>query len=254
MRWDARGHCCSAQERRKSARADRYTARPFCPPGLRLTEPLLQARQLACERDGRWLFTALDLLLAPGEAMEIMGPNGAGKSTLLRILAGLLPASEGTVQTAVTPLYAGHRPGLSPGLSASQNLAWFVTLASGGAASTASVHAAIARVGLGGYEDVPCQQLSAGQQRRVGLARLLLSDSPLWLLDEPATALDDDATHALRELIVAHCAAGGAVAMATHARLLAAAPIATRVLRLPVGTGGAGEARRAADVSHDALA
>ena len=182
-----------------------------------MTEPLLQARQLACERDGRWLFAALDLLLAPGEAMEIMGPNGAGKSTLLRILAGLLPAS-------------------------------------GGAASTAAVHAAIARVGLAGYEDVPCQQLSAGQQRRVGLARLLLSDSPLWLLDEPATALDDDATHALRELIVAHCAAGGAVAMATHARLLAAAPIATRVLRLPVGTGGAGEARRAADVSHDALA
>ena len=215
-----------------------------------MSQLLLQARQLRCERDGRLLFTALDLDVAAGAAIEIMGPNGAGKSTLLRILAGLLPDYQGDVHVAVEYLYLGHRTGMSPGLGPAQNLSWFATLGSGGGADAAAIRGALARVGLAGCDDVPCQQLSAGQQRRVALARLLLSDAPVWLLDEPATALDDGAIKLLRELIVTHCADGGAVVMATHARLLDGAAVGARVLQLALH----GCAHHALAASRDAVA
>lgn len=188
------------------------------------------ARRLACERDGRQLFAELDLDIFPGDVLEIMGPNGAGKSTLLRILAGLLPDFTGTVDRRHDGefLYLGHRTGMSPGLTGAENLRWFASLCNGGGAPASTIALALQRVGLLGYEDVPCQQLSAGQQRRAALARLLLSDAAVWLLDEPATALDDAGAELLRELIADHCRQGGAALLATHTRL----GVDARLLRL----------------------
>ncbi|MEZ5557231.1 MAG: heme ABC exporter ATP-binding protein CcmA [Pseudomonadales bacterium] len=173
--------------------------------------PLLSLRGLTCERDGRRLFAELDLDLRPGECLELTGPNGSGKSTLLRAIAGLYPDFDGTIDAAES-LYLGHRAGLSTLLSAAENLRWYAAL--GG--SAAGIAEALERVGMAGYERVPCQQMSAGQQRRVGLARLLLCPASLWLLDEPLTALDAAGHDLVRALIEGQMARGGAVICATH--------------------------------------
>ncbi|MFU8815331.1 MAG: heme ABC exporter ATP-binding protein CcmA [Pseudomonadales bacterium] len=172
---------------------------------------LLRVAQLACERDGRMLFADLDLALAPGDYLELRGPNGSGKSTLLRAIAGLYPDYTGTIEAAES-LYVGHRPGITGLLTAEENLRWYATLRPGGR----GVEAALATVGMAGYERVPCEHMSAGQVRRVALARLLICPSPLWLLDEPMTALDASGQGLVRGLIAAQRAAGGAVLCATH--------------------------------------
>lgn len=181
-----------------------------------MTEPLLQIRNLTCERDGRPLFADLNLHLAAGQLVELTGPNGSGKSTLLRCVTGLYPDYSGSIESAPFN-YLGHKPGISPLLTAQQNLRWYAGLAgSPGTGNPVAVTAALERVGLAGYELSRCQNLSAGQQRRVALARLLVGASALWLLDEPFTALDS-AGHALvRELLAEQLAQGGAVLCATH--------------------------------------
>ncbi len=179
---------------------------------------LLQIDGLGCARDGRVLFQGLSLMLQAGETVELHGPNGSGKSTLLRAIAGLYPDVTGTLE-AVASLYLGHRAGISARLTAAENLTWYQALAGASGTDPVGVAEALARVGLGGYEDTVCQQLSAGQQRRVGLARLLVCRAPLWLLDEPLTALDRSGAGLVRELIGAHTAAGGAVLCATHQSL-----------------------------------
>jgi heme exporter protein A len=157
------------------------------------------------------LFRDLDLEVAPGELLELTGPNGSGKSTLLRCIAGLFPDFEGEIDAAELA-YLGHRPGISELLTPRQNLDWYAGLKG----APADVPGMLARVGLSGYEDVRCQRLSAGQQRRVGLARLILEDNPLWLLDEPFTALDAGGQDLVRELLRTHIAAGGGAVCATH--------------------------------------
>ncbi len=187
---------------------------------------LLRLEGLACERDGRELFRDLALTLCGGECLELRGPNGSGKSTLIRAIAGLYPDFTGTIE-AGDSLYLGHRPGISTLLTASENLRWYAALRPG----TDAVGQALERVGMAGFERVPCRQMSAGQQRRVGLARLILCRAPLWLLDEPLTALDADGQTLVRELIDGQLGRGGAVLCATHQPLgLAAA----RVLSLEV--------------------
>jgi heme exporter protein A len=173
--------------------------------------PLLDLSDLACERDGRMLFDGLQVRLGPGDCLELRGPNGSGKSTLLRAVAGLYPDYTGTIRAAES-LYLGHRPGISTLLTAEENLRWYLALRPGGR----SCAEALAAVGMEGYERVPCAQLSAGQLRRVGLARLLLCPAPLWLLDEPLTALDFSGQDLVRSLLVAHTSAGGAALCATH--------------------------------------
>jgi heme exporter protein A len=172
---------------------------------------LLEVSDLACERDGRILFDALRVQLAPGDCLELRGPNGSGKSTLLRAIAGLYPDYAGTIRAADS-LYLGHRPGVSALLTAEENLRWYAALRPGGR----SVADALAAVGMEGYERVPCAQLSAGQLRRVALARLLVCPAPLWLLDEPLTALDVAGQELVRALVTGHLGAGGAVLCATH--------------------------------------
>lgn len=173
--------------------------------------PILDVVNLTCERDGRLLFDGLRVRLGPGDCLELRGPNGSGKSTLLRAIAGLYPDVSGTIRAADS-LYLGHRPGVATLLTAEENLRWYALLRPGGCAPAD----ALAAVGMEGYERVPCAQLSAGQLRRVGLARLLVCRAPLWLLDEPLTALDLAGRELVRSLVDDHLGAGGAALCATH--------------------------------------
>jgi heme exporter protein A len=187
-------------------------------------EPLLVARKLTYERDGLPVFEAVDLELCPGGVVELLGPNGSGKTTLLRCLAGLNIDFRGELQCRTAVAYAAHRSGLNPALTAIENLAWYAALSASettgaGAADAGELHEALTRVGVDHAADVPCGQLSAGQQRRVMLARLLVDPAALWLLDEPLTALDHAGRALVGELIDGHRAAGGAVVCATHQRL-----------------------------------
>lgn len=192
--------------------------------------PCLQAHDLACERDGRLLFDALSLALAPGAMLRVRGPNGSGKTTLLRVLAGLMAPAEGKVERSCPLLWLGHAAGINEHLSAEQSLTWLSALA-GHVPGRAAVWQALAAAGLAGYEAVPCHTLSAGQKRRVALARLHLPGAPLWLLDEPFTALDAQAVAALEAHLVAHCEGGGAVVLTTH-HALALRPAHYRELEL----------------------
>lgn len=200
-----------------------------------MANPLVTVEALYCERDERVLFSALSFTVAPGTAVQLRGPNGAGKTTLLRILAGLHRDYEGRVACPREALaYLGHRPALSGVLTAAQNLAHYLSLTAQGT-PLAAISDALAEVGLAGFEDVPCQALSAGQQRRVSLARLpLLGDrAALWLLDEPFTALDDEGIALVSGLMAKQQARGGAVVFTTHQPLAPAPGLHTLWLGAP---------------------
>ena len=196
---------------------------------------MLSVSRLYCERDERVLFSGLDFATRPGRALQIQGSNGSGKTTLLRILCGLNNEYQGKLYWQEKPLaevveqfragmfYLGHSPGINRTLTPLQNLRWFC--ANRGFADDGAILAALSVLGLSGYEDLPCYQLSAGQQRRVSLARLPLADAPLWILDEPFTALDRQAVADLENRIAAHVTGGGAVILTTHHALKLACPL-----------------------------
>ena len=205
----------------------------------------LQAQNLACERDDRWLFRDLSLDIHAGEIVRVEGPNGSGKTTLLKILSGQLADYEGELYWDERPmrearesflsslLYLGHAPGVKAALTPLENLAWYQALA-GQAQSEAARFTALEEVGLVGFEDVPAGQLSAGQQRRVALARLALTPRPLWVLDEPFTAIDRDGVAALERRLVEHARNGGCVLVTTHHELTPCAELR----RVRLGGGG----------------
>lgn len=182
-----------------------------------VTDPLLHVVDVACEREGRQLFSGLNLTIEAGECVSLTGPNGSGKSTLLRCISGLFPDFTGAIQ-AGSLSYLGHRPGVALGLSPFENLRWYAALdgALDGRGADVDLIALLTDVGLAGYEEVLCARLSAGQQRRVALARLRLDTSSLWLLDEPFTALDVEGQDLVRDLIARHRADGGSALCATH--------------------------------------
>jgi heme exporter protein A len=194
-----------------------------------LTKPLLELRQLSCERDQRPLFSNLNLSCDAGEAVQILGPNGSGKTTLLRTLAGLCREFRGQIlwngehvdqvgwDYRHNILFIGHRPGIKTALTPLENLSWYSALTD--RASTDTVATALAAVGLSGYEDIPCAQLSAGQLRRVALARLHLSGARLWILDEPFTAIDKSGVAELEALMARHTSKGGLVLLSSHQEL-----------------------------------
>lgn len=194
-----------------------------------MPEPLLQVKQLSCERDDRVLIRSLSFDLHPGQILQIEGPNGCGKTTLIRILCGLSDDFEGELFWRGQPrprlddrfrqqhLYFGHLTGIKSPLSPRENLRWILQLKGlAGSALTSRIDAALAQVGLAGFEDVPVYTLSAGQKRRVALARLRLEPALLWVLDEPFTAIDRKGVAELEALIQQHASAGGSVLLTTH--------------------------------------
>jgi heme exporter protein A len=193
----------------------------------------LSGEGLLAERGGRTVFTGLGFSVEAGEMLTVTGPNGAGKSTLLRVVAGLLKPVAGTVRiepdseagVSASVHYFGHLDALKPSLTVADNLGYWRKLYGG----TGDLESALDRVGLAHLIDLPAGRLSAGQKRRVALARLLVSERPVWLLDEPATALDAAAEVTLGRLIAAHLSGGGLVMAATH-RPLPVAPTATLTL------------------------
>lgn len=183
---------------------------------------MLQGTDLAAFRGDRLIFEGVSFALSPGGALILEGENGAGKTSLLRLLAGFLPPAAGQLFWQGADAFAdrvahgrrigwlGHQDAIKPGLSVAENLdPW-------NHAGDAAPAAALAAVGLADFADVPGRMLSAGQRRRVAICRLLLADAPLWLLDEPTTALDRASIVRLGRLLATHRAQGGLVIAATH--------------------------------------
>jgi heme exporter protein A len=181
----------------------------------------LWTEKLACQRGGRQVFSGVDVSLAGGEALMVTGRNGAGKSTLLRLIAGLLPPSSGRLgfdggepeaSLGEHAHYLGHQDALKPSLTVAENLSfWTAYLGGGGSMATA-----LEAVGLAGLKDLPASYLSAGQRRRLSIARLIAVHRPIWLLDEPTSALDTAAQKQLAELMRAHLSGGGLIVAAAH--------------------------------------
>lgn len=193
-----------------------------------MTQPILEVRGLTCERGERTLFEGMSFAVNAGSLVRIAGSNGAGKTTLLRLMTGLMRPVEGEILWRGVPIqkaredfwrelcYVGHRNGVKDDLSVMENVLINARVASLTVLEQAA-REALAAVGLSDFEDVPAGQLSQGQRRRVALARLWVSESvPLWVLDEPFTALDVKAVERLSDLISRHVREGGVVMLVTH--------------------------------------
>lgn len=186
----------------------------------------LEIRNLRCSREDRTLFFGLNFHLTPGHAIQIEGPNGSGKTTLLRILCGLRLADEGEIywngddinEERATFLrnlnYIGHVHGVKGELTPLENLR--VSQALAARSSHLPLDDALEKVGLFGFEDVPSRTLSAGQRRRVALARLLINPAPLWILDEPFTAIDIQGQKQIESMITEHVLGGGMAILTSH--------------------------------------
>jgi heme exporter protein A len=187
----------------------------------------LRACDLTIERGGHRVVAGLSFEAPEGAALIVTGPNGAGKTTLLRALAGFLPIEAGGFALdggddertiGEQAHYLGHADGVKSALTAGENLA-FAAAVLGGDPSRAAQLAALTALGLSHVIDFPARLLSAGQRRRVALARLMVAKRPLWLLDEPTTALDAAAQSALASIMRSHLQDGGIVVAASHAPL-----------------------------------
>lgn len=202
---------------------------------MRVGMNCLSIEQLGFERNDIPLFEGVNAQWNAGDIVQLGGPNGSGKTTLLRILAGFMPATRGRVLWNNEPvtsfsckaalLYLGHHVGVKLTLTPLENLIWYFGLHGRkavapheAALSKKDMLSALNKVDLFDYADVPCYQLSAGQQRRVALARLYLSRAPLWLLDEPFTAIDKLGVQALEERLNQQVSDGGIVLLTTHQR------------------------------------
>ena len=201
-------------------------ARNTLPGKLNFTDSLT-ITDLCCSRGGRLLFRDLSFSVSAGQALSIEGPNGSGKTTLLRAIAGLFQPMQGMIRLKgtrdiVEPEergrqvgWLGHQDGAKSQLTASEVLRFFSSLYG----SKPDIVAALAAAGLERCAELPCQYLSAGQRKRLALARLSLSSRALWLLDEPLAALDSGGKVFAARLIASHCASGGIVLAATHEAL-----------------------------------
>lgn len=191
----------------------------------------LIGNNLTCTRGDTTVFSALDFSVVPGDVLIVRGPNGSGKSSLLRLTAGFLTPTEGELrrdgvlvaeepERHLTRLhYVGHLDALKPAFTATENLTFWSHSFSSKAISADSIAQALDRMGLSALSDLPTHYLSAGQRRRLALARLVAISRPLWLLDEPTASLDDAGSETLVELIAEHRSGGGMVMAAVHGGL-----------------------------------
>ncbi len=191
---------------------------------------MLEASHLECIRGDKRLFHGVSLCVGPGTCLQVQGANGSGKTSLLRMLCGLSPPAAGEIRWHGTPIrtlaenyhaelvYCGHAGAVKDELTTLENVRLSAALGAT-PVDDDSARAALRRLGLKGREDLPVRVLSAGQKRRVALARLLLEKRPLWVLDEPLTALDATAVTTLCELIDAHLAEGGMAVLTSHQEL-----------------------------------
>jgi heme exporter protein A len=203
------------------------------------TAVLLTARGLAYSRNDLPVFGPIDFDVGTGEVLLVTGANGSGKTTLLRVVAGLLALSEGDVRFGGDPIvrgmgapgmaFLGHHAGHKADLTALENLDFSTGVS--GLRGDLDAETALARVGLAGYEDTPAGKMSAGQRKRLGLARLLLLPATLWLLDEPYANLDLEGIDLVNRVIGEHVASCGAALVTTHGAY-AAPPVRTRMLVL----------------------
>ncbi|WP_159739007.1 cytochrome c biogenesis heme-transporting ATPase CcmA [Vibrio atypicus] len=189
---------------------------------------MLEVSQLTAIRDERILFESLSFTIDSGELVQIEGRNGTGKTTLLRIVTGLGDRDNGEIfwngenieshRDAYHEdlLFLGHSTGVKRELTAYENLRFYLNVHSKASVDKETIYNALLKVGLAGREDVPVAQLSAGQQRRVALARLWLSEHKLWILDEPLTAIDKQGVKVLESLFLSHAEQGGIVVLTTH--------------------------------------
>lgn len=197
---------------------------------------MLEVSQLTAIRDERVLFESLSFTIDSGELVQIEGRNGTGKTTLLRIITGLGDRDEGEIawngETIESNrdafhqdlLFLGHQTGVKRELTAYENLRFYLSIHAKKRIDKQTIYQALTKVGLAGREDVPVAQLSAGQQRRVALARLWLSDHKLWILDEPLTAIDKQGVKVLESLFLQHAEQGGIVMLTTHQDMFADNP------------------------------
>ncbi len=186
----------------------------------------LEIRNLSCTREDRTLFSGLNFHLTAGHAIQIEGPNGSGKTTLLRMLCGLRLADEGEIYWNGCDIseergaflsnlnYIGHAHGVKGELTPLENLR--VSQAMAARSNSLPLDDALEKVGLLGFEDVPSRTLSAGQRRRVALARLLINPAPLWILDEPFTAIDIQGQKQIENMITQHVLDGGMAILTSH--------------------------------------
>jgi len=204
---------------------------------------LLSATSLTCIREERLLFDQLNIEINAGDIVQVEGPNGSGKTSLLRILSGLSQPFEGDIFFNEQPidscreefhqnlLYLGHLPGVKGEMSAQENLSFNLAL-HGANKTEINTEATLAQVNLTGFEDSLASHLSAGQHRRISLARLYHSNARVWILDEPFTAIDKQGVHALEQLFKSHIAQGGCVILTTHQDLLTFAPSQVKKITL----------------------
>ena len=182
----------------------------------------LSAVDLACHRGGRDVFAGLSFAVASGEVLTVTGRNGAGKSSLLRTIVGLVRLAQGKLSLeggdpeltiAEQAHYLGHQDALKPSLTVAENLRFWVGFLG---TQAADIHPALAAVSLDELADLPAAYLSAGQRRRLSIARLVAVKRPIWLLDEPTSTLDASAQDRLAGLMQAHLAEGGLIMAAAH--------------------------------------
>ncbi len=191
---------------------------------------LLSAQGISCQKQDRILFEDISFTVASGELIHLQGTNGAGKTSLIRILVGLSTPDTGSVSLTNSSLdnypliYLGHKLGLNRHLSSVENLQFWANM-HGVSISTDELYALLARFNLVGLEDVPSGELSAGQQRRVSLARTQLLPANIWILDEPYTSLDTQGVSFIQNLIDEFVEGGGAVLMTSHQSLQSRLPV-----------------------------
>ncbi len=207
----------------------------------------LEANALECVRGGRTLFQNLSFSLGAGELLEVRGANGSGKTSLLRMLCGLLAPAAGEVLWGGKKIralkeeylkelaYLGHANGVKAELSAAENLRIHYGLAEGRRPDEERISVALERMGLGASQGLPAKTLSQGQQRRLALARLLVSGRALWILDEPLTALDSAAVQLVQSVVEVHLEAGGLAVLTTHQPLSVRAGRTLHVELTPAG-------------------